>query len=384
MNSFSSPSDYLEFVRDRFSSIAKRHRQDDAFDDRKELRALFPYLAKFASGQSMYPPRVSMRSGYGIESFVMYLASRCDGAVTRDGRGFDQADSNEGHRLSAKLSASSRLALTATEREWALERCFKYRQQLSARYGDEYEAVMEYGRFLFDPAPEGQSDFVQHLRFNEEGRSVSFSLPSLVSPRERDAVMREAWALVNHTGVRLTSSFAELGSRLRTDWERHRYDFTFLQSQAGGRDLVDILEKLGYTKDERIDAALASDVSAYLRVAVSPGVGYEGKMLVGFLHCIFDGDELMTEVSDFYASLAEDGLSAGMAVNLSKRNGHRILRFPIGDMVAPQLEGIMGKHGVQNVESIGTALDDPKRASYQHPDLVVASPSAAIATPTLF
>lgn len=365
----SSPSEYLATVREGLATIAGRRANDEVYDEAADLKKLFPYLAGYASGQRMFAPRVKSHPGYGIESFLVFLASQCDGALARDGKGFDQGDASEGHRLAAKLSSASRLALTQSEMDWAAERCVKYRQQLSARYGEDYAEVMESRRFLFAAAPDRQSLFVQHIRYNEESRTVGLSLPSGIGPREQSVVMSEIWALVKATNVSTTVSLSDLSARLRRNWEGHRNDFAFLQNEDGGRDLVSALHHLGYTKDERVDPALDSGVSSYLRVISTPGPDYEGRLLVGYLHCIAPSPSLVADLQYFFADNADVSAAVRQAVNLSKKNGYEVYRLFVGDSVIDGMEQIMEQHGVQNAASARLALEDPKRAEYQHPSL---------------
>ena len=362
-----SPYEYLEHVRSRLASFASRRTEDVDYDEGEDLRRLFPFLAGYASGQKMFAPRQKAHPGYGVESFVLFLASQCDGALARDGKGFDVGDASEGHRLAAKLSSASRLALTASERLWALERCGKYRQQLTARYGGDYGRVMEGGVFLFAPAPDKQATYVQHVRYNEESRSVSFSLPSGIGPRERDTVMREMWALVRSIDVAMVPSLYDVAARLRRDWEKHRLDLTFVQSDHGGRDLVRALELLGYTKDDRVDAALDSDVTSYLRVLATEGPDYDGRMLVGYLHCISPSPDLVEDLYGYYAGFGCEDVAARPAVNLSKKNGYEVHRVFVAEDSVDGLEEILERHGVQNHRGARTALEDPRRAEFQHP-----------------
>lgn len=377
----SSPSEYLAHVRENLAGFIARKANEETYDETSDLRKLFPYLAGYASGQRMFAPRVKAYPGYGIESFVMHLASQCDGALARDGKGFDQGDASEGHRLAAKLSSGSRLALTSSERDWAFERAGKYRQQLVARYPEDYSRVMDERRFLFDTAPDRQALFVQHVRYNEESRTVGFSLPSGIGPREQASVMSEVWALVKAMNVTTTVSLPDLASRLRKDWERHRCDLAFLQNDDGGRDLVDALARLGYTKDERIDPAIDSGVTSFMRVISTPGPDYEGRLLVGYLHCIRPCPALVEELTRLYADLPDPATAVRPAVNLSKKNGYAIYRIFIGDEVVDDLDEIMETHGVHNGVSVRLALEDPKRAEFQHPSLVAAAMVASPAMP---
>jgi hypothetical protein len=331
----------------------------------------------------MFPQRIKSSEGYGIESFVRFLSSQCDGAFARDNRGFDQGDASEGHRLAAKLSSSSRLALTESERKWAIERSLKYREQLSSRYGSAYQATMDELKFIFPPAPEKQSEFVQHIRYNEASRSISFSIPSLSDAKMRSAVMSEMWALVRATNVSLTPSFSEMAAKLRRNWDRHRVGMTFLQAERGARDLVEILEKLGYTKDERIDTALDSDATAYVRVRPETGPSYSGKYLVGFLYRIAPNEALRREVGDLYEGFGSAELKAHDAVNLSKKHKYPVQRFLVGDTVIDDLEDILMRHGVQNYDHARLALENPRRRIFQHPSLKYnPSPSVSHAVPS--
>ncbi|MDW9481276.1 hypothetical protein GOB57_21765 [Sinorhizobium meliloti] len=330
----------------------------------------------------MFPPRVKTGEGYGVESFIRFLASQCDGAIARDNRGFDQGDAPEGHRLSAKLGSSSRLALTAAEREWAIERSKKYREQLSARYGPNYQAVMDELKFIFPLAPEAQEAFVQHIRYNESSRSISFSLPSVTDPRTQSALMSEMWALVRATNVSLAPSLSDMGAKLRRNWDRNRAGLTFLQTDRGARDLVEILEGLGYTKDERIDAALDCDATAYIRVRPETGPGYSGKYLVGFLYRIAPNEALRHEVEELYDGFGRAELKAHDSVNLSKKRRYPVQRFFVGDGVIDDLEDILMRHGVQNFDLARIALADPLRRAFQHPLLALEhSPSVALSRP---
>lgn len=365
----SSPSEYLAEVRSRLGRIRQSAATQVDYDPIAELRKTFPYLAHYTSGQSMFPPRVKSADGYGIESFIRFLASQCDGAIARDNRGFDQGDAPEGHRLSAKLGSSSRLALTASEREWAIERAKKYREQLSSRYGSEYQPVMDELKFFFPPAPGEQDALVQHIRYNEASRSISFSLPSLTDPKAQSAIMSEMWALVRATNVSLTPSLSDMAAKLRRNWEKNRAGMTFLQAERGARDLVEILEKLGYTKDERIDAALDCDATAYIRVRPETGPGYSGKYLVGFLYRIAPDEGLRREVEELYEGFGRADMKAHDSVNLSKKHKYPVQRFFVGDAVIDDLEDILMRHGVQNYDLARLALEDPRRRAFQHPSL---------------
>jgi hypothetical protein len=317
----------------------------------------------------MFPARLKIAEGYGIESFIRYLAAECDGAIARDNKGFDQGDAPEGHRLAAKLGSAARLSLTPSEREWAVARSKKYREQLIARYGAAYGAAMDELRFIFPPAPEEQDRFVQHVRFNEASRSISFSLPPAADARTRSSLMSEVWALVRATNVTLSPPLSEMMARLRRNWDRNRAGLTFLQTERGARDLIEILGHLGYTKDERIDAALDSNATAYIRVRPEMGSGYSGKHLVCFLYHIANNDALRNEVNELYNGLGHDDITAANAVNLSKKHRHLVQRFFVGDAVIDHLEDIFLRHGVQNFDTARIALDDPKRRQYQHPYL---------------
>jgi hypothetical protein len=356
---------------------------DDRYDQAAELRKTFPYLAHYTSGQTMFPARVKSGDGYGIESFIRFLASQCDGAIARDNRGFDQGDAPEGHRLAAKLASAARLALTPTEREWAIERSKKYREQLTARYGVAYQAVMEDFKFVFPPAPEEQDRFVQHLRYNEASRSISFSLPSVKDARTQSALMSEVWALVRAANVSLAPPLSDMAVKLRRNWDKNRASMTFLQTERCARDLVDILEKIGYTKDERIDAAIDCNATAYIRVRPETGPGYSGKRLVGFLYHIASNDVLQSEIVDLYDRFGRHDVKAVDAVNLSKKHRHPVQRFFVADGVIDDLEDVLMRHGVQNYDTARIALEDPKRASFQHPSLSSAHVQARASAPVL-
>nr|WP_250807330.1 hypothetical protein [Neorhizobium tomejilense] len=385
MNRF-SPSEFLQHVKDNLAAISVKKANDVQYEDVADIRKLFPYLAGYASGRRMFAPRVKAHEGYGLESFILFLASQCDGALARDGKGFDQGDADEGHRLAAKLSSESRLALTAEERLWVADRCVKYRQQLMAKYPGDYIRVVSQSLFLFAPAPDGQQKFVQHIAYNEASRSVSFSLPGSIGPRDQSSVMSELYALVRSMEVNLVPPLAEIGAKLRKDWERYRTRLTFMQSDDGGRDLVGALTSLGYTKDERIDQALDSGVTSYLRVAVTPGPDYEGRRLVGYLHCIAECPGLIADLEEFYLSGFDDEVAPRPAVNLSKRNGYSVLRVFIGDDVVDGLEEVLVRHGVQNWAAARMALGDPKRSPFQHPALQTAAygASPAMSCPSPF
>lgn len=364
-----SPSEYLAEVRSRLGRIRQLTAAQEDYDPSWDFRKTFPNLAHYASGQSMFPPRVKTGDGYGIESFVRFLASQCDGAIARDNRGFDQGDAPEGHRLAAKLGNSARMALTASEREWAIERSKKYREQLTARYGPAYGVVMDELRFIFPPAPDEQAEFVQHMRYSEASRTISFSLPSLKDPKAQSALMSEMWGLVRATNVSLTPSLSDMGQKLRRNWDKNRAGLTFLQAERGARELVKILEKLGYTKDERIDAALDCDATAYVRVRPETGPGYSGKFLVGFLYRIAPNEALRREVAELYEGFGRSDLKANDAVNLSKKHKYPVQRFFVGDSVIDDLEDILMRHGVQNYDLPRMALEDPRRRAFQHPVL---------------
>lgn len=362
------PSDYLAGVKAKLLLMRTRTVQEADYDPSAGLRATFPLLAAHASCHS-FPPRVKTQEGYGVESFILFLASECDGAITRDDRGFSQADALEGHRLAAKLAPSSRLALTLAERDWAFDRCMKYRDQLVNRYNLDYAGVMLTSKFLFPPAPEEQAAFVQHIRYNEDARSISFSLPSVADGKLKEALTSEVWNLVRATNLSLTPSLSVMTKRVRRNWERNRDGFTFLQTEPGARDFVDILQKLGYTKDERIDAALNSDAKAYIRVRPETGPGYDGKHLVCSLYRIVPNEALRQEIIDLFESFGRDDIKAHDAVNLSKKHKYPVQRFFVGEAVIDDLEAIMMRHGVQNYGSARLALDDPKRRTFQHPAL---------------
>lgn len=364
-----SPSEYLAEVRSRLGRVRQLAAAQEDYDPSLDLRRTFPHLAHYASGQSMFPPRVKTGEGYGIESFVRFLASQCDGAIARDNRGFDQGDAPEGHRLAAKIGNSARMALTPSEREWAIERSKKYREQLIARYGAAYRSVMDELKFIFPPAPEEQDAFVQHMRYNEASRAISFSLPSLTDAKTQAAIMSEMWALVRATNVSLTPSLSDMGAKLRRNWDKNRAGLTFLQAERGARDLVEILEKIGYTKDERIDAALDCDATAFIRVRPETGPGYSGKYLVGFLYRIAPNEALRRQVEELYESFGRADLKAHDAVNLSKKHRYPVQRFFVGDTVIDDLENILMRHGVQNYDSARMALEDPRKRAYQHPVL---------------
>jgi hypothetical protein len=364
-----SPSEYLAEVRSKLGRVRQLEAAQEDYEPALDLRRMFPHLANYASGQSKYPTRVKARDGFGIESFVRFLANQCDGAVARDNRGFDQGDAPEGHRLAAKLSNSARMALTASEREWAIERSKKYREQLTARYGATYRTVMDELKFIFPAAPDDQADFVQHMRYSEASRTISFSLPSIKSPQAQSALMSEMWGLVRATNVSLTPSLSDMGAKLRRNWDKHRAGMTFLQAERGARDLVEILEKLGYTKDERIDAALDCDATAYIRVRPETGPGYSGKYLVGFLYMIAPNDALRREVAELYEGFGSSDLKASDALNLSKKHKYPVQRFFVGENVIDDLEDILMRHGVQNYDLPRLALEDPRRRAFQHPGL---------------
>ncbi|MBY3158389.1 hypothetical protein HFO56_39510 [Rhizobium laguerreae] len=364
-----SPSEYLAEVKNRLGLVKHLSAFEGGYDQAAELRKTFPYLAHYTSGQTMFPARVKSGDGYGIESFIRFLASQCDGAIARDNRGFDQGDAPEGHRLAAKLGSAARLALTSSEREWAIERSKKYREQLTSRYGVAYQAVMEELKFVFPPAPDEQDRFVQHLRYNESSRSISFSLPSVADAMTQSALMSEVWALVRAANVSLAPPLSDMAAKLRRNWDKNRAAMTFLQTERCARDLVDILEKLGYTKDERIDAALDCNATAYIRVRPETGPGYSGKRLVGFLYHIARNDALHTEIVDLYYRFGRHDVRAVDAVNLSKKHRHPVQRFFVGDAVIDDLEEILMRHGVQNYDTARIALDDPKRSAFQYPAL---------------
>ncbi|MCS4089107.1 hypothetical protein [Rhizobium sp. BK176] len=378
-----SPSEYLAEIKTRLGLVRHMAATEDGYDQAAELRKTFPYLAHYTSGQTMFPARVKSGDGYGIESFIRFLASQCDGAIARDNRGFDQGDAPEGHRLAAKLGSASRLALTPTERDWAIERSKKYREQLTARYGVAYQAVMEELKFVFPPAPEEQDRFVQHLRYNESSRSISFSLPSVKDPRTQSSLMSEVWALVRAANVSLAPPLSDMAVKLRRNWDRNRGSLTFLQTERCARDLVDILEKLGYTKDERIDAALDCDATAYIRVRPETGPGYSGKHLVGFLYHIARNDTLQSEISDLFDRFGRHDVKAVDAVNLSKKHRHPVQRFFVGEAVIDDLESILMRHGVQNYDTPRVALQDPKRGQYQYPALSREYAQSRAAAPSL-
>lgn len=364
-----SPSEFLAEVRSRLGRVRQLAASQVDYDPSLDLRKTFPHLAHYTSGQSMFPPRVKTVEGYGIESFIRFLASQCDGAIARDNRGFDQGDAPEGHRLAAKLGNSARMALTASEREWAIERSKKYREQLTARYGAAYGVVMDELTFIFPPAPDDQAEFVQHMRYSEASRTISFSLPSLKDPKAQSALMSEMWGLVRATNVSLTPSLSEMGQKLRRNWDKNRTSLTFLQAERGARDLVEILEKLGYTKDERIDAALDCDATAYVRVRPETGPGYSGKYLVGFLYRIAPNEALRREVAELYDGFGRSDLKANDAVSLSKKHKYPVQRFFVGDGIIDDLEDILVRHGVQNYDLPRMALEDPRRRAFQHPVL---------------
>lgn len=364
-----SPSEYLADVRSRINSIKTQASENASYDPVADIRAAFPCMAHFASGQTMFAPRVKMSDGLGIESFIRYLASQCDGAIMRDKRGFDHIDANEGHRLAAKLGPSSRLALSSSERDWALSRCRKYREQLSAHYGDESLRILEQEIFIFPAAPDRQDVFIQHIRYNEASRSISFSLPSITNAKTRSTILTEMWALVKATGVTLAPSLSDVTVRLGKNWDRYRSSMTFLQAEPGARDLVDILLNLGYTKDERIDAALDCDATAFIKVRPDTGADYDGTRLVGYLYQIAPSDELLADIGELYEACGNDDVLVRDAVNLSKRHRYPVLRFFIGDGIIDDLEDILMRHGVQNAESARIALGDPRRSEFQHPRL---------------
>jgi hypothetical protein len=364
-----SPSEYLAEIKTKLDLVRHMAATEDDYDQAAELRKTFPYLAHYTSGQSMFPPRVKSGDGYGIESFIRFLASQCDGAIARDNRGFDQGDAPEGHRLAAKLGSAARLALTPTEREWAIERSKKYREQLTARYGVAYQGVMEELKFVFPPAPEEQDRFVQHLRYNESSRSISFSLPSVADARTQSALMSEVWALVRASNVSLAPPLSDMAVKLRRNWDKNRAAMTFLQTERCARDLVAILEKIGYTKDERIDAALDCDATAFIRVRPETGPGYSGRHLVGFLHHIARNDALQSEIVDLYDRFGRHDVRALDAVNLSKKHRHPVQRFFVGEGVIDDLEDILMRHGVQNYDAARAALEDPRRGRFQYPGL---------------
>ncbi|MBY3433718.1 hypothetical protein HFN89_06095 [Rhizobium laguerreae] len=379
-----SPSEYLAEIKNKLGLVRHMAATDDGYDQAADLRKTFPYLAHYTSGQTMFPARVKSGDGYGIESFIRFLASQCDGAIARDNRGFDQGDAPEGHRLAAKLGSAARLALTSSEREWAIERSKKYREQLTSRYGVAYQAVMEELNFVFPPAPDEQDRFVQHLRYNEASRSISFSLPSLADARAQSALMSEVWALVRTANVSLAPPLSDIAAKLRRNWDKNRTAMTFLQTERCARDLVDILEKLGYTKDERINAALDCNATAYIRVRPETGPGYRGKHLVGFLYHIARNDALRSEIIDLFDRFGRQDVRAIDAVNLSKKLRHPVQRFFIGEAVIDELEEILMRHGVQNYGIARMALDDSKRRAFQYPALSQAYVQTRVASLAAF
>lgn len=56
----------------------------------------------------------------GLEAVVIALASQCDGARARDGRGFSRADAQEGARLSALASSGQPWSVSDAKRAMEL------------------------------------------------------------------------------------------------------------------------------------------------------------------------------------------------------------------------------------------------------------------------
>ena len=74
-------------------------------------------------------PATSDQPETTIESAIAYLASQDDGAIQKDGKGFNKLDTRRGQRLAEKIKAGQQL--TQEEAKSALQMLQKYRKQLA-------------------------------------------------------------------------------------------------------------------------------------------------------------------------------------------------------------------------------------------------------------
>jgi len=233
----------------------------------------------------------------GLEAVVIALASQCDGACRRDGRGFSRADAQEGARLAAL--ASSGLPWSASDAKRALEMAARHPVQAAALMSGGDEKLQ---RALAAALREGK---LPPLNTVEDAAQKVYSLASVSSGGRNVNFWRMSWiedlggflaALKAISGLRhgqrrirvVRNKAAEMtmnGARKRTErWEVPFNGTTLPHIVKAARDY-------GFTLDPAVEAGPDPLVDRLRRYSKACWLREEGSGKKTVKSAVFDLDK---------------------------------------------------------------------------------------------
>ncbi len=205
-----------------------------------------------------------------IEDVVEALSAQCDGAKSRDGRGFSRADANEGGRLSALKKRG--MAWSADDARKALEIVSKYPVQASALLGAGHEgrvkgiasAIRGSRIGLRDPVTERQEPY-NYCALSPGGKQVSFwRLVRVDDLGALNGLLRQG-ARVDH-GVRRNFVDANARADITLNGQRRRAGRTVVDYNGTTRPYVlEAARRHGFLLDPAVEASLDEEVDALRR-----------------------------------------------------------------------------------------------------------------------
>jgi hypothetical protein len=261
------PSDYLSVVRRNIFLCAP----DETSLNRSFLKVAFPRIGYFAHRRSSLPLRVRKDHRVGIETFISHLASECDGAKAKDGRGFDQSDKTIGHKVAAKVSDQFKIHLTESDAAWSLSASIKYQNQLAKKFGSlTVSDVISNQKFLYETVDNNCANYVLHSTLDEKNGVITFDLPQDAPVSLQDPLFKEVWALLRSLDIETEPPLNTMAKKLRKDWTKHCRGLSVPITCPQADLLIDALSELGFVIDQRLMRINSRSQERELHITPSP------------------------------------------------------------------------------------------------------------------
>ncbi len=202
-----------------------------------------------------------------IEDVIDALSSQCDGARSRDGKGFSRADAQEGGRLSALKRRS--MAWSPEDARKAMEITARYARQAGDILGDGRDAKaqgiersLRAGKVrCADPLDPAQPPY-DYACFSPGGRRVL--LWRMVRPRDPDGLRRDLGevARLRH-GARRTRVDFDVAADMSRNGAKLRARRSEIDFNGSSRDaILRIADKHGFVLEPAVEAPVDREIDA--------------------------------------------------------------------------------------------------------------------------
>jgi hypothetical protein len=293
-----------------------------------------------------------------VEKCMLFLASVCDYATTRDDRGHGKSTVEKGHKVAAKLMG--KYALSEDERKFSLSCVTLYQGQLRVKFHDEgFDKFFQRPIFITTPLSDEKA-YQPLVMYKNHSAQCEILLPKLSKWPDQKAMKDDLFSIQAETRVHFLHGSGKSHRWWDFNWKEPTLGFYL--SDDGAPKLISLLRDRGFAIDKRIDRVMASPYKSMLWVDKWE---YDTEKKKTGLFAFVKSTDYQEDRPDKLKSLVDSFGVDGLFVRWDKRR--RAFAFPVHEAVIENVIEFCVENQVVINDDIRDLVSKPSLSKYAHP-----------------